>query len=641
MDDILKPAAAVHIPLASPATASTMLQVLGRGGIVRRQLPSTPQAAPGAQYSSHECVGDMSDLKPKAQRACLFKRVCLDTRTGEWNYYRRANVSLPPVMFERRYGHQFAFRHVAPRGTEEFLALNKHVRYKPHVRWSPVIVDGPAPAASSHVHWATATHLLSAPFVPTNLGHLVWEESFPLLLAMAQLGAYDEHAVVLRTHACNQSEGREPPTASEARLCAKFVAGFVAPLQGREHAAVETVEELRARHFPGTLCVSRLVGGGFFDVFNSLHHAGKEPFLRLFRQRVLAYHHVLRAAPPTQHTLLLVRKQGRRGIHNFDETLRFLRGGCEHEGGKLCAGIHRTQPISFHEMTIKEQLRVVSRATIAVSPPGGVSMILPFLPEGAHAILINYMAAERGSKRGLRGGGGAAAGAADGATNDDRRLLQMPPDRHDDDDDDAEPPGRRAAEGGGGGGKRGSKGHNKGQKGQKRGVRIVSSSCGPTRGPWRTQSSGTLPRRARRPRARPDTPPHPRTPSHRRRCRRQTLWQRKTQTTHLTLCGRRVALLAFAPHAPADLAADACIPAPLHATSRDVGRAPRSRSTASARAARSRWRPSCGRTCRTCASSTTRSGSAPTLRAAGSAATARSSSSRCGSPSWWPARSTR
>ena len=123
-------------------------------------------------------------------------------------------------------------------------------------------------------------------------------------------------------------------------------------------------------------------------------------------------------------------------------------------------------------------------------------MILPFLPEGAHAILINYMAAERGSKRGLRGGGGAAAGAADGATNDDRRLLQMPPDRHDDDDDDAEPPGRRAAEGGGGGGKRGSKGHNKGQKGQKRGVRIVSSSCGPTRGPWRTQSSGTLPRRA-------------------------------------------------------------------------------------------------------------------------------------------------
>ena len=77
MDEILKPAAAVHIPLASPATASTMLKVLGRGGIVRQQLRSTPQAEPGAQYSSHECVGDMSDLKPKAQRACLFKRVIL------------------------------------------------------------------------------------------------------------------------------------------------------------------------------------------------------------------------------------------------------------------------------------------------------------------------------------------------------------------------------------------------------------------------------------------------------------------------------------------------------------------------------------------------------------------------------------
>ena len=258
----------VHIPLAAPATASTLLRIHGRGGIVRQQLPSPPRAHPEGQYSSHECIGDISDLKPKAQRVCLFRRVCLDTQSGDWQYYRRANVSLPPVLFERRYGSQFSFQHVAPRGTEEFLALNKHVRYKPHVRWSPIVVDGAAPVG---VHWAAPVHLLSAPFVPTNLGHLVWEEAFPLLLAMAQLGAYDERAVVLRTHACNESvkPGEPLPTESEARLCEKFVAGFVAPLQARERSGVDLVAALRARHWPRHVCFRRLVAGGYFDMFNA------------------------------------------------------------------------------------------------------------------------------------------------------------------------------------------------------------------------------------------------------------------------------------------------------------------------------------------------------------------------------------
>ena len=138
----------------------------------------------------------------------------------------------------------------------------------------------------------------------------------------------------------------------------------VAPLQGRGRAAVEAVAAVRARLFPRTLCVSRLVAGGFFDIFNTQQHAGKEPFIRLFRERVLGFHGI-RPAPPTQHLRLLVRKQGRRGIHNFDETLRFLRGGCD----GLCEGLHRAQPVAFHELSVKQQLRLVSRATLAVSPP--------------------------------------------------------------------------------------------------------------------------------------------------------------------------------------------------------------------------------------------------------------------------------
>ena len=63
-------------------------------------------------------------------------------------------------------------------------------------------LQGPLPQKRTDVQPIV---LLSAPFVPANLGHLVWEEAFPLLLGMAQLGAYSEHALVLRTHGCNET----------------------------------------------------------------------------------------------------------------------------------------------------------------------------------------------------------------------------------------------------------------------------------------------------------------------------------------------------------------------------------------------------------------------------------------------------
>ena len=52
-----------------------------------------------------------------------------------------------------------------------------------------------------------------------------------------------------------------------------------------------------------------------------LNH-GKEPLLALYRARVLAWHGLPPAAVPSRHTILLVQKEGRRGIHNFKEGAR-------------------------------------------------------------------------------------------------------------------------------------------------------------------------------------------------------------------------------------------------------------------------------------------------------------------------------
>ena len=419
----LQRGAAVSIPIPAP---TQLLHVHGRG-TADDPAPIAPVArtigSDRPSYSSHDCIGDLSTVKPRSHRACVLRNVCMDTASGGFFYYRDPAATQAPVLFDRRYGHIFAFGHVAPKGgREDMLPLNKHVRYKRHVRWSPTILDAPMPASAPFLR---QLHLLSAPFVPTNLGHLAWEEAFPLLLAMAQLGEYEEasKAVVLRTHACNETvagggrgagagQNPEPPSPSEARLCNKFVDGFVRPI-----GEVRTVGELRREHArtagPGGqhVCFSRVLAGGFFEMFNAPEHPGKEPWLQLYRHRVLRFHGLAPPrglpTPPSSHSLLLVRKQGRRGIHNLDEVLAYAQGGC----GGLCRGLGKdnVRVASFETMTIRQQLELVSTSTLALSPPGGCSMVLPFLPEGAHAILVNYMLDAKQDTRRLRGAEGTCA----------------------------------------------------------------------------------------------------------------------------------------------------------------------------------------------------------------------------------------
>ena len=359
---LLSRGAPIRIAVPEP---SAIPHVRGRG---TADEPHSRSARQAGTYSSHSCVGDVSTVKPRANRACLFENVCLDTQSAEFNYYRDPAATQPPILFDRRYGHLFAFGHEAPKGgREDHLPLNKHVRYKRHVRWSPRMVDGPAPAGAPTLR---PLHLLSAPFVPTNLGHLAWEEAFPMLLAMTQLGVYagETDTVVLRTHGCNETvAGRNddglivpaaPPSRGEARLCSKFMDGFVRPI-----GAVQTIRALAAQHAAAGqrhVCFERLVGGGFYDIFNNPAHPGKEPWLQLYRHRVLAHHRLVPsvgwAAPPSAHQLLLVKKEGRRGIANFPKVLSYVQGGCD----GLCAGIPKVSVAEFQTMTIREQVRYIT-----------------------------------------------------------------------------------------------------------------------------------------------------------------------------------------------------------------------------------------------------------------------------------------
>ena len=73
------------------------------------------------------------------------------------------------------------------------------------------------------------------------------------------------------------------------------------------------------------VCFEKLLVGGTFDSFNHEElNMGKEPLIALFRARVLSAHGIAPDVPPTRHTILLIKKKGRRIIANFKKVFIYI-----------------------------------------------------------------------------------------------------------------------------------------------------------------------------------------------------------------------------------------------------------------------------------------------------------------------------
>merc|ERR1712007_194992 len=75
---------------------------------------------------------------------------------------------------------------------------------------------------------------------------------------------------------------------------------------------------------------------------------------------------------------------GKRRIENIGDVLAYTWSRFSH-----VANVNKTK---FRAVPMVDQLRLVATTTVAISPCGGISMILPFLPVGGFAILMNFMA---------------------------------------------------------------------------------------------------------------------------------------------------------------------------------------------------------------------------------------------------------
>lgn len=204
-----------HVTSEDPDEAGML-----RAGLPIRIMMQDSTPPPAGRFSRWRCVGNMEDPEKFVRRTCLFDHVCYDTSdAGEFLFFSRHPNATAPLLYDHRRGLQRSFRLRKSRGdpmNSDFVALAKWVRHKKsRPTWSPRIVSGPTPERRLVL---PGLHALSAPFVPTNLGHVAWDEAFPLLVGMAQLGEYTRALKILRTHSCDTlgSVGSRKARASHA-----------------------------------------------------------------------------------------------------------------------------------------------------------------------------------------------------------------------------------------------------------------------------------------------------------------------------------------------------------------------------------------------------------------------------------------
>ncbi|CAF0953377.1 unnamed protein product [Didymodactylos carnosus] len=217
-----------------------------------------------------------------------------------------------------------------------------------------------------------------------NVGHLLWEDVANSYLSMVRLDSYSPNAILMNVN-------KFPPrTNGFERLIKNVSPSFVKDV-------VQFDDYMKNFSNVNTVCFKTIVAGGSGNFFlTDGETVGKEKMLYDFRSRILIHNGIDLQHPPEKHQILLVNKshsdwghqtkhRSRRIIYNLKEVELFLK---------------ETYPyvsivtVEFHKMSFTEQLWIIYNTTILITPCGGVSAMIPFLPKGAHAIIMDYSSTE-------------------------------------------------------------------------------------------------------------------------------------------------------------------------------------------------------------------------------------------------------
>ncbi|CAF5003839.1 unnamed protein product, partial [Rotaria sp. Silwood1] len=284
-------------------------------------------------------------------------------------FYRKPGSIKKPVLFEPKLGHIYDFN-INNHGFVGLVARAHH-----HESWGPIIVEEWLPS-SDKVPYLEHVHVLFMHwYVSFNPGHVIWEDIASTYFAMIRLNEYDRNAVLIEyRHFLNKGD-------QFYRMYENLVPAFAAKFDSLDHYMINFSSPL--------VCFQTLIAGGaksMFSIDNEPYTHGKERLLYDYRTAIPRYHGVNVSHLPTHHRIILVNKtrawrRSLRAIKNLVEVKHFISSTYP----KIQLDV-----IDWNKFTFAQQMHELYKTTILITPCGGISTIIPFLPDGTHAIIMDF-----------------------------------------------------------------------------------------------------------------------------------------------------------------------------------------------------------------------------------------------------------
>lgn len=323
----------------------------------------------GVRYSNFRCVGDNNNVKAFDTRSCVWMNVCYDTQKRDFLYYQKEKR---PVLFDKNIGPISTFRY----DNKGFVTLSRWLFHLDP--FGPAIVYENPPSDEAQVHRLKNVHVIwkhsSQEF---SLGHVLFEDFATIFYSFARLGTNRENSVLMHKYGVPNNIKFE-----------KMERGFRPAITGNPSVSMNQYLHSFNKRF---VCFDYLQASSPIIPFDPIAHSwnhGKEDLFYSFRNAILLSHDLDPEKVPTRHKIIITNKQrsnfkaGRkRIIANIDQLANFLK----QEYPSISVEI-----VEWDLLPIKGQLEKILDSTILITPCGGVSFIMPFLPNGAHAIVMDY-----------------------------------------------------------------------------------------------------------------------------------------------------------------------------------------------------------------------------------------------------------
>ncbi|CAF3509515.1 unnamed protein product [Rotaria sp. Silwood1] len=331
--------------------------------------------------STWTCTGNMNYESDWRRRTCAFKNICYNKERKVFQFYRKPGSIKTPVLFDLKLGRIYDFN-INNHGFVSLVARATH-----RESWGPTIVEEWLPPVDK-VPYLDNVHVLFMHWhVSFNPGHVIWEDIASTYFSMVRLNEYDRDAVLI--------EYRNFPKEGSQfyRMYENLVPAVAADVDGLDDYT---------NSFPSPLvCFRTIVAGGahsMFSIGNEPYTHGKERLLYDYRTAILQYHGVNVSHLPSRHRIVLVNKtrafrRSLRSIKNLVEVKHF---------------IYSTYPkikfdvIDWSQYAFTQQMHELYKTTILITPCGGISTIIPFLPEGTHAIIMDFYVNKQAYLKGER-----------------------------------------------------------------------------------------------------------------------------------------------------------------------------------------------------------------------------------------------